>query len=120
MRTLFSFVVMVLALAAAAAANDEQKGEGKKHEYTPDKLPKLVKVKAGESIVVTHNINPADVEEIKSKSDNADVTVQGKAVNGVVQITIRCDKKGKAKVGWEIVKITGRVDGRKELQVEFE
>jgi hypothetical protein len=118
MRILFGFVVLALAIAAAAA--DEQKGGGKKHEYTLDKLPNVVKVKAGESIVVTHNIKPADVEETKARSDNADVTVQGKAVNGAVQITIGSAKKEKAKVGWEIHQINGRVDGRKELQVEFE
>jgi hypothetical protein len=118
MRILFSSIVLALAVAASAA--EDKKVEGKKHEYDPAKLPKVVKVKAGESIVVAHKINPADVEEIKGKSDSRDVTVTGKAGNGVVEITIRSDKRGKAKVGWEIHQSNGRVDGRKELEVEFE
>jgi hypothetical protein len=111
-------MVVLLSLGAFVCAEDKK--EGKKHEYEPDKLPRAVKVKAGESIVVTHKINPADVEETRGKSDSKDVTVTGKGGNGVVEITIRSDKKGKAKVGWEIHQINGRVDGRKELEVEFE
>src|SRR5262249_52149936 len=118
MRFLVGFVVVALVVVPAAA--EEKKGAAKNHEYTLDKLPKLVKVKAGDSIVVTHNINPADVEETTAKSDNTDVTVKGKAGNGVIQITIRSDKKGKAKVGWQIQQKNGRVDGRKDLEVEFE
>jgi hypothetical protein len=118
MRVLFSYAVLAFAVTVVTA--EDKKAEGKKHEYAPDKLPKVVKVKAGESIVVTHKINPADVEETKGKSDNKDVTVRAAAGNGVVQITIKSDQKGKAKVGWEIHQVNGRVDGCKELEVEFE
>jgi hypothetical protein len=118
MRVLFSVVILSLGVGLSAA--EDKKVEGKRHEYSPDKLAKAVKVKAGETIVVTHKINPADVEEIKGNSDNKDVTVKGVAGNGVVQITIASDKKGKAKVGWAIHQANGRVDGRKELEVEFE
>ena len=118
MRVLFSYAVLAFAVTVVTA--EDKKAEGKKHEYAPDKLPKVVKVKAGESIVVTHKINPADVEEIKGKSDNRNVRVKGAAGNGVIQITIKSDQKGKAKVGWEIHQVNGRVDGRKELEVEFE
>src|SRR5262249_32600240 len=99
---------------------EDTKAEGKEHENAPDKLPKVVKVKAGESIVVTYKIDPDDVEEAKGKSKNKDVTVNAAAGNGVVQITITSGQEGKAKVGWEIHQVNGRVDGHKELEVEFE
>jgi hypothetical protein len=118
MRVLFSYAVLALAVTVVTA--EDKKAEDKKHEYAPDKLPKVVKVKAGESVVVTYKFNPADVEEIKGNSDNRNVKVKGAAGNRVVQITIKSDQKGKAKVGWEIHQVNGRVDGRKELEVEFE
>src|SRR5215467_6971559 len=118
MRVLFSYAVLAFAVTVVTA--EDKKAEGKKHEYALDKLPKVVKVKAGETIVVTHKINPANVEEIKGNSNNRNVKVKGMAGNGVVQITITLDQKGKAKVGWEIHQVNGRVDGRKELEVEFE
>ena len=114
---LFSMIVL-LGLGGFALAQDNK--EGKKHEYAPDKLPKLVKVKAGESIVVIYKINPADVEETKGKSDNKQVTVKGAAGTGVVRIIITSDKQGKANVGWQIFQSDGRVVGRQELEVEFE
>lgn len=117
MRVLFSLVALSLALAAATA--EDKKGEGKKHEYDPAKMPKVLTVKAGQSIVVTYKINPADVEETKGKSDNRDVTVKGEAGNGVLRIVIRSDQKGKAKVGWLITQVNGRMEGREELEVEF-
>src|SRR6516162_5194035 len=98
MRVLFSYAVLAFAVTVVTA--EDKNAEGKKHEYAPDKLPKVVKVKAGESIVVTHKINPANVEEIKGKSDNRDVKVKGAPGNGVIQIIIKSDQKGKAKVGW--------------------
>jgi hypothetical protein len=112
-------MAVVFAVGAFAFA-DEKKDDEKKHEYEPGKLPKVIKVKVGESIVVTHKINPNNVEEMTGKSDNTSVTVKGQTGNGVVQITIRSDKKGKAKVGWEIHQTNGKVDGRQELEVEFE
>jgi hypothetical protein len=118
MRVLFSAVALVLAVGLSAA--EDKKAEGKQHEYAPDKLPKSVKVKAGESIVVTYRIDPAGVEELTVKSDNKAVTARGAAGNGVVRITITSGAQGKAKVGWEIHQANGRVDGRKDLEVEFE
>jgi hypothetical protein len=117
MRVLCS-VFLVLVVGGLAA--QDRKADGKRHEYTPDKLPKTVQVKAGDSIVVTHPIDPAAVEDLTSSSDNKAVSVKGRAGNGVVEITITSAVKGKAKVGWQITQINGRVDGRKELEVEFE
>jgi hypothetical protein len=117
MREMLSFFVLMLAALACVA---DEKKEGKKHEYEPGKLPKVVKLKAGDSIVVTYKINPADVEDIKSKSDNGDVTVTTEAGNGVIKINVRLGKKGQAQIEWVITQANGKVEGVKELKIEFE
>ncbi len=118
MRVLFIFVILALVVGVSPA--EDKKPEGKRCEYAADKLPKSVKVKAGDSIVVTYRINPADVEETKVKSGNRDVVIKGDTGNGVTRIIITSSKQGKAKVEWAIHQVNGRVDGRKDLEVEFE
>jgi hypothetical protein len=111
---------IALAFASSACAADDGKAKDKRHDYDPAKLPSVVKVKAGESIVVTYKIKPEDVEETKASSDKGDVTVKGEAGKASFQIVIRSDKKGKAKINWEIIQVNGRVEGWKDLEVEFE
>jgi hypothetical protein len=58
----------------------------KEHRYDGGNLPRTVRAKAGEPIVVTYRINPADVEEIKCRSDSRDVTIKGEGGNGIIRI----------------------------------
>jgi hypothetical protein len=121
MRAIASFFVLALVVVASGA---DEKKEEKKHEYEAAKLPNVVKVKAGESIVVTYKFPPKDLvdTEIKTESSNGDVKVKGEeAAKGVVEITIRSDKKGTAKVRWRIELANGTVHGPKEpIDVEVE
>ena len=112
-------IFIALAFVLSASAADDENAKNKRHDYDSAKLPSTVKVKAGESIVVTYKIKPEDVEEIKAKSDNDDVRVKGEAGNADFRIVVRSDKKGKAKVHWAIHQVTGRAEGS-EIEVEFE
>jgi hypothetical protein len=118
MRMMFGLVFLAVLVNFGGA--DDKKIEGKRHDYEPGTLPNKVKIKLGDSIVVTHKIKPADVEEMQGSTDNTDVTVRGRKGKDTIEIIIQADKKGKAKVGWEIFLKNGRLEGRKDITVEFE
>jgi len=107
---------------AAASKNDAIKeGEaGKTHKFKKADLPKLITVKAADTIVIIEEVKPADVEEITAKSSNANVKVKVQPAVGEMWLVINGSKKSKAKVEWQYATVTGRVGGHKGLEIEFE
>ena len=116
MRTAFcGMVLFALTLSVAAA----EKGS-KTHEFQRAKLPKTVKAKAGDTIIVIEAVKPEEVESIKAKSDNGDVKIKTEVAMGKVRVVITGAKKGKGTVDWAYETANGIVGGHKGLEVEFE
>ncbi len=117
MRTIFC--LLTLALAVVTAVAEDGKNMGKQHDYDPEKLPEVIKVKAGDSIVLTYTkIKRESIESFELSSDNNDVTIKH-SVMGSVQIIIQSEKKGKAKVRW-IITLDSGINVAHKQQVEFE
>jgi hypothetical protein len=112
---------LTLFLAVVAGVLGEEKIVGKEHDYDSEKLPEVIKVKAGDSIVVNFkNIKPKEVDECRVKSDNSDLMFKNEGTKANFQIIIRSDKVGKANVKWVIVLDSGITNAHKGQQVEFE
>ena len=113
-----AFITALVLVLAGFAAGQEKKA-GKAIMLNAANLPPVAKAKAGDTIVVTVRINPADVDRIREQSSNNNVAVKSAAGVGAMRITVSSAQKGKAKIAWTI----DTVDGKKqvqELEVEFE
>lgn len=89
-------------------------------EFPRDKLPPVLKAKAGEAIAVPLPVTTADVEENKLGTDNPAIAPQMEVVNGGVVVVIRSDRAVKARVNWDLTGATGRRFTRNGQAVEFE
>lgn len=112
MRTLL--VALILAVPARAADT------GKTHEYDRAKLPESVKVKAGDTIVVTEDVPSADVDELQASVEKNLVTVQGDPKAAKFRVVIKTVKKGGESVAWKITTAGGKVIAPKGLKIEVE
>lgn len=101
--------------------------DGKRHEFTPgdlmgmlNKVPKkALRLRPGDTAVVTYPIDPDDIDIIRCMTTNGRVTVGHEPGDRAVRIVIRSAVKAEAQVGWEVV----RTDGSREtwrMAVVFE
>src|SRR5262245_13058044 len=81
------------------------------HKFKKADLPKVVKVKAGDTIVIIEEAKPADVEESSTTSDNPTVKVSTEGKGDEYRVVIQCDRQGKAKVGWRYTTANGKTGG---------
>ncbi len=95
-------------------------------EFPHDKLPAVLKVKAGEGIAIRLPVKLADVEDSKVKSDNPAIVprIIGSEkrgdVRGDVRVIIYSHQPGKARVSWTVTDQAGRRFGKDGQPVEFE
>src|SRR5262249_32283241 len=112
-------IITVLAIVLAVPlGRGEEKGHA--HQYNRADLPKAIKVKAGDTVVVIEAIKPADVEAVTAQSNNKDVKV--KSIPGIqnLRIEITSREKGQAKVSWKIEQADGRIAGARDVEIEFQ
>ena len=89
-------------------------------EFPHDKLPLVLKAKAGEAIAIPLPVKVADVEGNKLGTDNPAVTPQLDTVNGGAVVVIRSERAVKARVSWEVTDSTGRRFTKNGQAVEFD
>jgi hypothetical protein len=106
--------------APAAKQPEVKQAPGKRTEHAHDKLPAVLKAKAGDTILVTLPVKAADVEDAKVGADTPAVVVRVETQNGVVLVAIRSERAGKARVTWDVTDATGRRFSERGREVEFE
>ncbi|HYH66755.1 MAG TPA: hypothetical protein VD866_18825 [Urbifossiella sp.] len=91
-------------------------------EFPHDKLPAVLKVKAGEGIAIPLPVKQAEVEDAKAGSDNPAIMprIHGNEKTGSVTVMIYSERPGKARVTWDVTDATGRRFTERGREVEFE
>jgi hypothetical protein len=115
MRVTVCFAVLGLCTVVSLA-----EGVGKIHMFKRADLPKTIKAKASDRILIVEDVRPADVEELMAKPSNANAKVRAEAAGGEVRIIIDAAKKGKVTVEWRYETPNGKVGGHKGLEIEIE
>lgn len=100
----------VAAAEPVPKAPDAKQPAGKRHEFAHDKLPAVMKVKAGDTIVIPLPVNTTDIGDAKAGSDTPATTPRFEDANGRVVVVIRSDGVvgGVARVSWNVTDATGR------------
>jgi hypothetical protein len=107
---------------AAPPAPKEPDEHTEWREFPHDKLPGVLKAKAGEAVAIPLPVKLTDVEDAKVGSDNQAIVtrIQGNEKSGSMKVVIYSNRPGKARVDWDVTDATGRRFTKTGQEVEFE